>query len=132
MIKIDEETKQALAKYVGPDGKLIIDDNLPDDIKEAFEFFNQEGINILDFPENLHFAPPADEEDVFADEEDVFADGEDEPTEVDKLLESASLSTGIDVLEENASSQPVTPSVNTQAVDTEKVNQELADLDEMF
>ena len=125
MIKIDEETKQALAKYVGPDGKLIIDDNLPDDIKEAFEFFNQEGINILDFPENLHFAPPADEE-------DVFADGEDEPTEVDKLLESVSLSTGTDVLEENASSQPVTPSVNTQAVDTEKVNQELADLDEMF
>ena len=125
MIKIDEETKQALAKYVGPDGRLIIDENLPDDIKEAFAFFNQEGINILDFPENLHFAPPADEE-------DVFADGEDEPTEVDKLLESASLSTGIDVLEENASSQPVTPSVNTQAVDTEKVNQELADLDEMF
>ena len=125
MIKIDEETKQALAKYVGPDGRLIIDENLPDDIKEAFEFFNQEGINILDFPENLHFAPPADEE-------DVFADGEDEPTEVDKLLESVSLSTGIDVLEENTSSQPVTPSVNTQAVDTEKVNQELADLDEMF
>ena len=125
MIKIDEETKQALAKYVGPDGRLIIDENLPDDIKEAFEFFNQEGINILDFPENLHFAPPADEE-------DVFADGEDEPTEVDKLLESVSLSTGIDELEENTSSQPVTPSVNTQAVDTEKVNQELADLDEMF
>ena len=125
MIKIDGETKQALAKYVGPDGRLIIDENLPDDIKEAFEFFNQEGINILDFPENLHFAPPADEE-------DVFADGEDEPTEVDKLLESVSLSTGTDVLEENASSQPVTPSVNTQVVDTEKVNQELADLDEMF
>lgn len=125
MIKIDEETKQALAKYVGPDGRLIIDENLPDDIKEAFEFFNQEGINILDFPENLHFAPPADEE-------DVFADGEDEPTEVDKLLESVSFSTGTDVLEENASSQPVTPSVNTQVVDTEKVNQELADLDEMF
>ncbi len=125
MIKIDEETKQALAKYVGPDGRLIIDENLPDDIKEAFEFFNQEGINILDFPENLHFAPPADEE-------DVFADGEDEPTEVDKLLESVSLSTGTDVLEENASSQPVTPSVNTQVVDTKKVNQELADLDEMF
>lgn len=125
MIKIDEETKQALAKYVGPDGRLIIDENLPDDIKEAFEFFNQEGINILDFPENLHFAPPADEE-------DVFADGEDEPTEVDKLLESVSLSTGIDELEENTSSQPVTPSVNTQVVDTEKVNQELADLDEMF
>ena len=125
MIKIDEETKQALAKYVGPDGRLIIDENLPDDIKEAFEFFNQEGINILNFPENLHFAPPADEE-------DVFADGEDEPTEVDKLLESVSLSTGIDELEENTSSQPVTPSVNTQSVDTEKVNQELADLDEMF
>ena len=125
MIKIDEETKQALAKYVGPDGRLIIDENLPDDIKEAFEFFNLLGINILDFPENLHFAPPADEE-------DVFADGEDEPTEVDKLLESVSLSTGTDVLEENASSQPVTPSVNTQVVDTEKVNQELADLDEMF
>ena len=112
MIKIDEETKQALAKYVGPDGRLIIDDNLPDDIKEAFEFFNQEGINILDFPDNLHFVPPADEE-------DVFADGENEPTEVDELLESVS-------------SQPVTPSANIQKIDTEKVNQELADLDEMF
>lgn len=126
MIKIDEETKQALAKYVGPDGRLIIDDNLPDDIKEAFEFFNQEGINILNFPENLHFAPPADEE-------DVFADGEDEPTEVDKLLESVSEQpTGVDVLEENVSSQPVTPSANIRKTDTEKVNQELADLDEMF
>ena len=126
MIKIDEETKQALAKYVGPDGRLIIDDNLPDDIKEAFKFFNQEGINILDFPENLHFVPPADEE-------DVFADGENDTTEVDELLESVSEQpTGVDVLEENVSSQPVTPSANIRKTDTEKVNQELADLDEMF
>jgi len=48
MIKLSEEAKQAYAKFVGPDGKLIIDPALPDKVKEAFEFFNEEGINILE------------------------------------------------------------------------------------
>lgn len=48
MLKLSEEAKRAYAKYVGPDGKLIIDDSLPDDMKEAFQFFNDKGINILE------------------------------------------------------------------------------------
>lgn len=48
MIKLSEEAKKAYAKYVGPDGRLIIDDSLPTDLKETFQFFNEKGINILD------------------------------------------------------------------------------------
>ena len=48
MLKLSDEAKRAYAKYVGPDGKLIIDDSLPDDMKEAFQFFNNKGINILE------------------------------------------------------------------------------------
>ncbi len=48
MIKLSEEAKKAYAKYVGPDGRLIIDDSLPADLKDTFQFFNEKGINILD------------------------------------------------------------------------------------
>lgn len=78
MIKIDEETKALLAKYVGPDGKLIIDESLPDDIKESFQFFNDEGVNILDFATNntLHLhateePDPDSVEEIEWDEENV-------------------------------------------------------------
>ena len=33
MIKLSEEAKRAYAKYVGPDGRLIIDPSLPDKVK---------------------------------------------------------------------------------------------------
>lgn len=48
MIKLSEEAKKAYAKYVGPDGRLIIDDSIPADLKETFQFFNEKGINILE------------------------------------------------------------------------------------
>ena len=34
MIKLSDDAKKAYAKYVGPDGKLIIDDSLSDEEKE--------------------------------------------------------------------------------------------------
>lgn len=48
MIKLSEEAKQHFSKYVGPDGKLIIDDSVPQELRETFQFFNDKGINILD------------------------------------------------------------------------------------
>ncbi len=48
MIKLSEEAKKAYAKYVDANGRLIIDDSLPEELKETFEFFNEKGINILE------------------------------------------------------------------------------------
>jgi len=48
MIALSPEAKQAYAKYVGPDGKLIIDDTVPENLKETFQFFNDNNINILE------------------------------------------------------------------------------------
>ncbi len=48
MIAMSDKSREILSKYVGPDGKFIIDDSLPDDIKESFKFFNEEGVNIMD------------------------------------------------------------------------------------
>ena len=48
MIKLSDEAKKAYSKFVKPDGSLIIDPSLPENVKEAFEYFNKEGINILE------------------------------------------------------------------------------------
>ncbi len=96
MIKLSDEAKKAYAKYVGPDGRLIIDPSLPDNVKEAFEYFNNEGINILemeipdpvieeeDEPEETDLSEEddslfEDEEIEFVDEEDIEEPPADEP-----------------------------------------------------
>ena len=36
MIKLDDNVKAFLRQYIGSDGKLIIDEALPEDLQEAF------------------------------------------------------------------------------------------------
>ena len=48
MIALNEETKAACAKYVGADGFLVIDESVPEELKEIFHYFNNEGIKILE------------------------------------------------------------------------------------
>ena len=71
MIKLSDAAKQKYAKYVGPDGKLIIDDSLPDDIKEAFKYFNDRNINILELnvDDNIDNIEDEEEEDVNIDDD---------------------------------------------------------------
>lgn len=47
MIKLSDAAKQEYAKYVGADGKLRIDDTVPENLREIFQYFNDRGINIL-------------------------------------------------------------------------------------
>lgn len=72
MLKLSEEAKRTYAKYVGPDGKLIIDDSLPDDIKETFQFFNDKGINILEM--NINDEIAESDSDIELLEEDINDD----------------------------------------------------------
>ncbi len=48
MLKLSEEAKAKYAKYVDANGRLIIDETLPEDVKNAFNYFNSKGINIME------------------------------------------------------------------------------------
>lgn len=89
MIKLSDEAKKAYAKYVGPDGKLVIDDSLPEDLKETFQFFNDEGINILEM--NIDYKPNDDvellEEDI---NDDTLSDDDSDDFDVD-LADNSSI-----------------------------------------
>ena len=94
MIKLSEEAKKAYAKYVGPDGRLIIDPSLPDKVKEAFEFFNKEGINILELNIDDEIETEFEDDESFdeneSDEFDDEDDGLDEEFEEDEFSEEDS------------------------------------------
>ena len=47
MLKLSDEAKAKYAKYLDANGKLIIDDTLPEDVKKAFNYFNSRNINII-------------------------------------------------------------------------------------
>lgn len=47
MIKLSDAAKEKYAKYVGPDGRLIIDETVPEKLRETFQYFNDNNINIL-------------------------------------------------------------------------------------
>lgn len=71
MLKLSDEAKAKYAKYVGTDGKLIIDDSLPEDLKETFRFFNEKNINVLEMNIN-------DDIEVLDDEPDISNDIDDD------------------------------------------------------
>ena len=71
MIKLSDDAKKAYAKYVGPDGKLIIDDSLSDDMKETFQFFNDRGINILEMNIDDESAESSDSIELLEEEDNV-------------------------------------------------------------
>ena len=124
MIKIDPATRERLAKYVGPDGRLIMDESLPDDVKGAFEYFNAAGVNVLDLADDkLHLRPIEEgpnEEIESADEgEEEFVvlspDGVEQGTITNENIEP-----------ELSNNEPLSPE------QVAKMNQDLEDLDSLF
>ena len=75
MIKLSDEAKNFYAKYVGPDGKLVIDDSLPNDLKETFQYFNDKGINILEMN--------VDDSSVNSDDDIEVLEGSDSDDDID-------------------------------------------------
>ena len=47
MIKLSDSAKKVYANFIDQDGKFIIDESLPEDLKETFRYFNENGINVL-------------------------------------------------------------------------------------
>ncbi|MBR3362871.1 MAG: hypothetical protein IKG40_02980 [Bacilli bacterium] len=61
---MNEETKEKLKQFVGQDGKIIITDDMPDDLKAAINFLNENDVDIFS-PNTIDsesFEPEVDEE----------------------------------------------------------------------
>ena len=119
MIKIDDRAKELLSKYIGPDGKLMIDESLPDDIKESFQYFNDNDVKILEFGQDeLDLERPLEE--IEEDDEVV--------TEAETAISLDNVS-----VEEPGVSEPA-PVAAPQMTEEKiaEVNQNLSDLNNMF
>ncbi len=49
MRELSENAKKEYLKYIGSDGKFIINDKVPVELIETFKFFNDNNISVLDF-----------------------------------------------------------------------------------
>ena len=89
-----EEAKAKYAKYIDANGRLIVDESLPDDVKQAFNYFNSKGINIMelsvdddiiDLPEEVNDLDSDEVDDVETETlDDSFEDSE-EDIDLDSL-----------------------------------------------
>lgn len=87
--ELSEAAKAKYSKYVGPDGKLIIDDSLSDNLKEAFQFFNDKGINIMEM--NIDDAIPYIDEGSEISSDNTYDDEDDfdiDELEEDNIIEN--------------------------------------------
>ncbi len=133
MIKLSEEAKKAYAKYVDPvTGLLNIDPSLPENVKEAFEFFNSEGINILELNIDDELDTDLDEDDEeFTDEELEDDEDEDEDFE-DEEFEEIGEGEEIDNEDEADEDAEETETLDINAEVTEEEQNNLTDLNNMF
>ena len=47
MITVDDNMKQRLSRFLDSDGKIMISDDMPDDLKSAIRFLNANNVNLL-------------------------------------------------------------------------------------
>ncbi len=92
MISLSPKAKEVYSKYVGPDGKLIIDESVPENLREAFQYFNDNDINILELNVEKDYTtldedlePEMDDEDDMSEEEIDILDEDDESDVEDEL-----------------------------------------------
>ncbi len=108
MIKLDDNVKAFLRQYIGTDGKLIIDESLPEDLQEAFREINEK-MN----PEQVLNMEEIDFDSL---PDDVETDDE-------------------DPVEQPALAEKIVPDIAPPPITAEKaaeINKNLEDLDEMF
>lgn len=72
MIKLSEEAKAKYAKYVDQNGRLIVDESLPEDVKKAFNYFNSKGINVMELSVDDDIIDLPEEEEEYDDEQEIF------------------------------------------------------------
>ncbi len=123
MIKIDEKSKKLLEEHIGPDGKFIIDDSLPENIRQAFEFFNSnDDIDIRSYIE----AGSVDLNTQLEEPEEIEEDDDEQISDDGIIIDDAT------VIEEPSSDiETVEPKPMSEAEQAE-ISKNLEDLNDMF
>lgn len=62
MARISDETKALLKEFVGEDGQFLITESMPDDLKEALKFYNENNIDVFSDSADLDEEDDDDEE----------------------------------------------------------------------
>lgn len=99
MIRLSDSAKKVYANFIDADGKFIIDESLPDDLKKTFSYFNDHGINVLTDSLEDHYPDISDEKDDDEEMEDNDFDEDlfDDDIEIDNG--DAFISEGIETSE---------------------------------
>lgn len=95
MISLSPKAKEVYSKYIGPDGKLIIDDSVPENLRETFKYFNDNDINILELNVERNYTtldedlePEMDDDDDMSEEnEEIDILDEDDESDVEDELD---------------------------------------------
>lgn len=90
MIKLDDNTKQLCKKFLGSDGKFIINETTPSDLVDLFQYFNDNNIDVLTL-ELDDVVVSEDEEDSTIDEELTFDEDENFENEIDQNSNNSSI-----------------------------------------
>lgn len=61
MITIDDETKRKLNEFIDVDGKIIIADSMPDDLKAAIKYLNDNNVNLFSHIEDVQALEESEE-----------------------------------------------------------------------
>ena len=63
---MDSKDKETLKRFLDEDGKIIITEDMPDDLKNAINYMNENNINLLEKRQHVSF----DDEDLDEDYDD--------------------------------------------------------------
>ena len=105
---MDSKDKERLKQFLDEDGKIIITDDMPDDLKQAINYMNENNINLLEKRQHVSF----DDEDT-----DEIDDSDDE---------SFDLSSEVEFEDEDAEE------VENDNISDEADESSLQDLDNLF
>lgn len=87
MIKLDDNTKQLCKKFLGSDGKFIINETTPSDLVDLFQYFNDNNIDVLTL-ELDDVVVSEDEEDSTIDEDENFENEIDQNSNNSSIVET--------------------------------------------
>ena len=101
MVTLDEETKAKLGQLIDSDGKVIISDDMPEDLKGCLKYINDNNINLFSTNPDAYvedyepdpFAPgfqdPEADSEVLDEEDDGEEETEEEEEEEDLVDDNA-------------------------------------------
>ena len=69
---MDSKDKERLKQFLDEDGKIIITEDMPDDLKQAINYMNENNINLLEKRQHVSFDDDDDMDEIDDSNDDSF------------------------------------------------------------